>query len=240
MTQPDLEVIHRPEDPDLPYRLGAHTIHDPASRNYRARALVAAEQPILSVDHRRLVPLYQQNGYGSCISQSGHGSLSTEPWRHRYHSQRRILRAYGEMTALDPFPGTFNWRQPDAAGSEDTGTSVLTLGQYLKAKGLISEYRWNFSFTDTLHAIQLRPLVVAGAWRPSMFANPSHGTEPLRIDWSEQPVGGHALSATRLDVDRKLLGGPNSWGEDWGWWWMSWAVAERWLAEDGDSMLVLP
>lgn len=232
---PMLETRQFPEAPDLPYRLGAHTVHDERSRNYPARALFAVDQPIRSVEHRRLVPLYDQGQYGSCESNAGHGTLSTLPFKHRYTSQRKILRAYSEMTAADPFPGIFDWRNPTGPGSEDTGTSTLAMAQWMKAHGRISEYRWNFSFTDTLRAIQDAPLVVAFAWYPSMFRNPSHGSEPLTVDFSEGWVGGHALSATRLDVDRRLIGGPNSWN-GWGWWWLRYADAERLLADDGDSL----
>lgn len=235
MTEPTIEVISRPEQPDLPHRLGAHLDKDPRSRAYPARALFAAEQPVQSVSHRRRVPLYDQGRYGSCVSQSTHGTLSTLPFRHRYRSQRNILRGYSEMTAADPFRGTFNWRDPNGPGSEDTGTSVLAGAQWMRAKGRITEYRWNFTFVDTLRAIQQVPLVVAFAWYPSMFRNPSKGSEPLTVDFSEGWVGGHALSATRLDVDRRLIGGPNSWN-DWGWWWLRWEDAERLLADNGDSL----
>lgn len=230
-------LIRRPEADGLPYRLGAHVVHDPASRRYPARALFAADQPIQSVEHRRLVPLYDQDGYGSCVSQAGHGVLSTLPWRHRYTSQQRILRVYGELTAEDPFPGTFNWRHPTAAGSEDTGTSVLTLGQHLKATRAISEYRWCFTLQDTFRAIQDRPLVVAFAWYRSMFRNPSGGTSPLRVDFTEPAVGGHALEANRLDIERRLIGGPNSWG-GWGEWWLTWDDFDRLRGDDGDVMVM--
>lgn len=238
MTNGDIEVIQRPESPDLPHRLGAHLTKDPQSRNFPARALFAAEQPIVSVEHRRRVGLYDQGQYGSCESNAGHGTLSTAPFRHRYTSQKRILRAYAEITAADEFPGTFDWRDPTGPGSEDTGTSTLAMAKWMKAQGRISEYRWNFSFTDTLRAIQKSALVVAFAWYPSMFRNPSQGSEPLTVDFSEGWVGGHALSATRLDVDRQLIGGPNSWN-GWGWWWLRFADAERLLADQGDSLLMV-
>jgi hypothetical protein len=236
VTEPVVRLL--PEAPDLPYRLGAHVVHDPASRAFPARALFAAEPIIRSVEHRRRVPLYDQNGWGSCESQSGHGTLSTAPFTHRYRSQRNILRGYSEMTAADPFEGTFDWRHPTGPGSTDTGTSTLAMAQWMRRQGRIREYRWNFSWTDTRVAIQTAPLVVAFAWYPSMFRNPSRGTEPLTVDFSEGWVGGHALSATRLDVARRLIGGPNSWGS-WGWWWLRWADAERLLADQGDSLLMV-
>jgi hypothetical protein len=102
VTEPYVRQL--PEAPDLPHRLGrAGVNHDPRSRQF---AFTAPEpRPVVDVAWKRRVGVYDQGNLGSCTAHALCGALSTLPHKHRFRSERNIVKVYSSATAVDPWPG---------------------------------------------------------------------------------------------------------------------------------------
>ncbi len=51
-------------------------------------------------------------------------------------------------------------------------------------------------------------------------------------------VGGHCILADSVNIKEETIGGPNSWGYNWGMngrWAIRWVDAERLMKEDGEA-----
>lgn len=235
-------VRELPEAPDLPHALGRHVEHDPRSRSF---AFTAPEpRPIVDTVWHRLVPAYDQGSLGSCTANALCGALSTRPHRHRFRSQRNIVKVYSEATRIDPFPGAWP--------PEDTGSSGLAVAKVALRRGWISEYRHIFRFEDLLQALMVGPLIVGTAWHSEMF----HPEPDGRVHPLGTVVGGHEYEAFGVDVSNRRVWFWNSWGTNWGAgpqvplagqirgaagaFYMDWEDFRDLLADDGDATVLIP
>lgn len=229
MTEPTVRVERLPEAPDLPFRLGRHVVHDPQSRRF---AFAAPEpRPIVDVAHRRLVPDYNQGSLGSCTANALCGALSTQPHRHRFRSQRNIVKVYSEATKLDPWPG--QW-EPD-----DTGSSGLAVAKVALSRGWISRYEHAFDFDAVLQALMLYPGITGTVFRSQMFYPEPDGR--VRITGSDS--GGHEYEVFGVDVQNRRIWCWNSWSERWGVkgrFYLTWQDYRELLEADGDFTILVP
>jgi hypothetical protein len=229
--------------------LGRHVHHDPRSREFAVQQIAAAG--IRSVNHRRLVPIYDQDqdvtvggvvyhGTGSCTAHACRGALSTAPFRHKYRSESAIITWYKEVTKIDPFDGAF---PPD-----DTGSDGLTNAQLAKSKGLISSYSHSFSLAQFVSGMQAGPAMIGVNWYDSFDRPGADGLVSLTP--GAQVRGGHEMEVTQLLLategnyagsDRVKI--PQSWGRGFGvngWIYMTLDTLARLLSEQGDATFMHP
>jgi hypothetical protein len=231
VTEPYVRQL--PEAPDLPHRLGrAGVNHDPRSRQF---AFTAPEpRPVVDVAWKRRVGVYDQGNLGSCTAHALCGALSTLPHKHRFRSERNIVKVYSSATAVDPWPG--GYYAPDW---EDTGSDGLSVAKVALSAGWIREYRHIFAFADFLQAMMVGPIIVGTEWRDRMFyPDPSGQVIP-----SGSVAGGHEYEVYGLDAVEHRAWCWNSWGPGWGAggrFWLSWDSLRELLASDGDATVLVP
>src|SRR5436309_8591515 len=108
-------------------RLGRQVVHDPRSWGYPAPMAPA----IVSVRHKRLVPIFDQGNLGSCTGNAAVGCVSTRPFTHR-GTEKEAVDTYAAATHLDRVRGVY---PPD-----DTGSSGLAVMKVLRNKALVTSY----------------------------------------------------------------------------------------------------
>lgn len=248
MTEPASYRI--PEDPAAPFRLGRSVHHDPRSLAFPFAERREAGIPIVSRDRwPTTIRILDQGALGSCVPNTGVERLAfTDAVRPgltgvTYGGQQRHLDEplavdwYHEVTAIDPFPGTY---PPDDSGSDGT-----SLGKLLKSYGLIDSYTHALGgLPDVLAALMSGPVPVGVNWYDSMF-NPSPSGE-LIITKNAQVAGGHEFNLDgELDVDARRVWMTNHWynqdGSPWGVngrAWLSFDTLTRLLGEDGDATIM--
>jgi hypothetical protein len=208
--------------------LGRHVEHDPQSREYPVIGFLAqADQPIISVLHKRHVPPYGQGNLGSCTGNAEAGLLMTDPY---YMAGRNLtvkdaVRLYEKATQLDQIPGKY---PPD-----DTGSSGLAVMKAARSFGYISGYRHTFGLDAALRAISTFPVITGVGWYEGFDRPDPHGF--VRISGSVR--GGHEFEIVGLDTETKRLRACNSWGAGWGdggFFEFSWDDFDRLLYEHGD------
>jgi hypothetical protein len=208
-------------------RLGRHVEHDEASR-----AFPAARAPELVTRlHVRHGGVYDQGDLGSCTGNAMAGLLMTEPfWRKgRKLAEPDAIHLYEWATRLDAIPGAY---PPD-----DTGSSGLAVAKAARQAGLIASYRHAFGLDHALAALVLAPVIVGVGWYEGFDRPGPHGL--LTIAGDER--GAHELELNHIDVERRLVGGFQSWGPAWGdrgrfcW---TWDTFGRLLDEQGDVTTV--
>lgn len=215
--------VHLPETVVDGMRLGRHVLHDAASWLFPAP--MASE--IRTVDHVRHVPIYEQGTIGRCTGCALAGTLSSGDWPHRL-SLADATRLYSEATRIDPIPGTYP--------PTDTGSNGLSVAKAAHDEGLVGKYFHAFGQKHALRALTLAPGILGMLWRTGCDRPDPDGT----IHYDGSIRGGHEVSVTRVDVEGRRVGGPNSWGTTWGaagWWWMSWNDLAAALADAGDVVV---
>lgn len=226
-----IELLPEVQVPDAG-RLGRHLHHDPRSRAFPLRAMLAeAKKPGHQTWFRRGV--YDQGATSSCVGQSVAGLVLSSPNLQKLEKVQRTsvnpLMLYRSAQLLDPWPGG----EPNYFG-----TSTLAGMKAAKAQGLIAGYRWGFSLEDVLLTLtQLGPVVIGVNWYEGM----DHPKADGRIVPSGQPRGGHAVELTGINSDEKTVRGVNSWGPGWGdrgRFELSWDDLGRLLDEDGEAAWV--
>jgi hypothetical protein len=218
--------------PELPGagRLGRHVEHDERSRSFAAPAV----GPIVSRAWERHCPPFQQGDLGSCTGNALGGVLMTGPFYKpdRIITEEDCVRLYSHATRLDKIPGHYP--------PEDTGSSGLAVCKAAAKAGLIKSYRHAFALNAVLAALGRGPLIVGINWYAG-FDKPQGDGAQLVIGGGVR--GGHEVELLAIDVERKLVRGPNSWGLDFGdhgYFTMSFATLERLLGEDGDATVPTP
>ena len=214
-------------------RLGRHVEHDPRSRNYSYRRSL----PITSVQHMSYIDILDQGQLGSCTGNAAVGALGYAPfWESLSASlldEDLAISVYSQATVEDSFPGVYP--------PTDTGSSGLAVAKVLQGRGLISGYRWMFSYLDALGALMQAPVIVGTNWYEGMFYPDATG----RVTISGAVAGGHEYILDGYDAEAgKGFGGVvwcrNSWGADWGVqgrFAMFGATLQRLLEQDGDAIL---
>jgi hypothetical protein len=137
---------------------------------------------------------------------------------------------YEEATRLDRIPGQY---PPD-----DTGSSGLAAAKAAKRAGYFAGYSHAFSAAAALDALaHVGPIMLGIKWWTG-DDNP-RGALAL-LEGGGVVRGGHEIEATEIDVIRKIIRGPNSWGPAWGaegWWAMTFDELARRLRDQGDCVI---
>jgi hypothetical protein len=141
---------------------------------------------------------------------------------------------YAEAQANDEWPG-----------SDYDGTSVRGGAKALRARGLITEFRWAFDVPTVADAIlRFGPVVMGTNWYEAMF-EPVEVDGKMRVDPTDdlgEIAGGHAWIINGVDTDAKLFRAKNSWGRKWaqrGRFWLSFDTLARLLGEDGEACVAV-
>ncbi|MCA1844469.1 MAG: peptidoglycan-binding protein [Actinobacteria bacterium] len=203
----DGDVARLVEVADLPYRLGRHLNHDPASRRYPAAT--AAPRTVSWPHHG---PPLDQGNTSSCTGNALVDWLMCDPsWRDGVAlDESAALRLYARATALDPFPGTFTYPPP---GGDDTGSDGLSVCAAGVEAGLLARYDHAFGLDHLLGALAMSPAMVGTAWHRNMFFPDNAG-----FIWPTGAiVGGHEWVVTGVNVETRVAEGLTSWGT-WGRW----------------------
>lgn len=221
-------------------RLGRNILHDEMSRRYAAPA--KDPRKLRSITHNINIPMLDQGYEGSCTGHTGMENLAGDAFwpttkklfpdgvtAEDAHQYARGI--YMDATKLDPWEGVF---EPD-----DTGSDGLSVAKVLQARGLISGYRHAFSLEAALTALAEGPVMVGTVWLDGMYDVSSDG----RVQVNGTPVGGHEYTLDRLDVENRLVGMLNHWGEDWaqkGRAWITWNDMQYLLNQNGDCTILVP
>lgn len=235
---------HIPERYVRGKRLGRHVKHDPRSLRY----LYPAHQVdgLVSVKHERYVPVLDQGDLGSCTGNAAEGACGTamlftgipttdpaRPTGDADTDEKQAVDLYSAATALDDYQGTYP--------PEDTGSDGLSVAKAAQKAGLIAGYTHCTDLDSALKALSQQPVITGVNWYDS-FDTPD-GAGLIKIGKRAQVRGGHEFVLDELDVENKLVGFTNSWGEGWGLngrAYLSWDDFGRLLSEQGDVTVFTP
>lgn len=227
-------------------RLGRHWAFDSRNLHY----LSTREATYVDAKWPRHIPIYDQGQTGACTGNAIGGACATGPlWDALTKALQQAMidrgenladEFYGEATALDSFPGTYNWKNPTEPGSEDTGSDGTSACKAAKNDGYISGYLHALSLSTALGALEKQPVISGMNWYESMFTPNSKGV--IVISPGSGVAGGHELCFDEIVVEEQLVGFQQSWG-DWGVdgrGYMSWDTWARLLSENGDVNVPAP
>jgi hypothetical protein len=169
------------------------------------------EVPIVSVRHEAHIGILDQGNLGACTGFAGIGCLArgefyptiTNTDRYQLIHEHGV-ELYSAATQRDPYPGAYP--------PNDTGSDGLSIAQELQAVGEIVGYEWAFNFEQALWALMKRPFITGIYWYDGMFYPDQEGV----IHPTGTIAGGHEVAVDEYDSARGLVGGPNSWGANWG------------------------
>jgi hypothetical protein len=232
-------------------RLGRNVNHDSRSRAY---ALRPARVELKAVRHEAHIGILNQGNLGSCTGNAGLAAIYrspyvggvVKPWFYPPIEDGAVT-LYSEATQLDPWPGGWVYPPPPGTG-DDTGSDGLSVAKALKARGVVSGYRWAFTVADALAALQSTPLLTGLPWFESMFATTSrYHAGHVVVDLDSELAGGHELCVDEYVPPTvqtpAMVGGPNSWGLGWGDHGRWYLTVDEWaslLARDGDVTALVP
>jgi hypothetical protein len=199
-------------------RLGRHVHLDSRSRAY---AVQPGSVTVRSVRHAAHIGILDQGQVGACTGFSAtscayhepYAAVTSKPWTYP-PTAAGALAWYHQNTAEDGFRGTY---PPD-----DTGSDGLTASKVAREAGIASGYRAALDLDSSLTALMAGPGITGIPWYQSMFDVDSSGL--ITVDVRSGLAGGHELcidEVTAADdpangTGQLLVGGPNSWGADWG------------------------
>ncbi len=229
-------TIERRRIPSTDPRLGRHVRHDSRSLQYLYRARRATT--LVTVQHGRDVPVFDQGDLGSCTGNAGLGALGTDPLYQTVtglvpFTEAEAVVIYGRATQLDDASGTY---PPD-----DTGSDGLSVAKALQGFGLISGYLHATTLEDTLAALQDQPVIVGVNWYQNMFNPDADGLVSIAAD--DTLAGGHEFVLDGYDAAKQWVWFTNSWGTSWGVEGraaMTVATLKRLLSEEGDCTIFTP
>lgn len=185
--------------------LGRNIEHDPLSRRFAHPKKVFVKKTTLWTHS---APVLDQGQLGSCTGNALAQCLNTDYFTlsrpSRFLDEHDAVMLYSKATRLDPFPGSW---PPD-----DTGSSGNAVSKAGRAFGYLSAWRWTFSFTSFLSALQTQPLIVGTAFYAGM-------EDPARdglVKATGGVLGGHEYCCLGVDYETEVLTFLNSWGRDWG------------------------
>jgi hypothetical protein len=232
--------------PELPGagRLGRHVRHDPRSLDYQVEA--KSLEGLVSVRHKRWIPVLDQLKIGSCTGNGAEGNLGTgrflasipvdhpvRPTSDALADEDQAVFLYSAATALDDYDGEYP--------PTDTGSDGLSVAKACVNAGLISGYRHATSLEAALTALAAQPIITGVNWYSSFDTPAADGT--ITITKHATVRGGHEFVVDELDVENERIGFTNSWGEGWGVdgrAYLSWKDWSRLLSEDGDVTVFVP
>jgi len=206
-----LRTILRERLPHHP-KLGRNVNLDSRSWAY---ALQPKATPVHSVRHESAIGILNQGNIGACTGNAAVACAYRLPfyapgapaWSFS-PDEPGALNWYRRNTQLDPFPGTY---EPD-----DTGSDGLTASKVAVEAGIIGGYQMSGDLDSSLQALMDRPGITGLPWYNSMFSPSATGL--LTVDRSSGLAGGHELCVDEVVVTDNgvIVGGPNSWGVEWG------------------------
>ena len=217
-------------------RLGRHIRHDSRSLAYRHQVRYAGQ--LVSVEHARHIPILDQGNVGSCTGNAETGALGSDPCYAPLAAQDRQLT---EAVALALYSAAETIDGDGPYPPQDHGSSGLSVAQAALSNQMIAGYTHCFTALEIADALQDWCVIFGVNWYDS-FDHPD-GNGLITISPDAGIRGGHEILCRCLDVERQLLGLDNSWGTGWGQYgsfWLSWADAERLLAEGGDAVVNIP
>lgn len=173
--------------------------HDPRSRSFPVRALLAAREP-RSYTWSLGVRL-DQGSEGACVGFAWAHELAATPMR-RPVDEALARNIYAEAQRLDPWPG-----------EDYSGTSVLAGAKAVQARGYLREYRWAFGLDDVVTTVgSFGPIVLGLPWLADMVEPDGDGF----IHATGRVLGGHAVLARGVSLRGEYVTLHNSWGRGWG------------------------
>lgn len=188
-------------------------------------------QPITSRYWLSKGPILDQGNTSSCVGHAGTRYLTSHPVVNPFIDPFELYR---EAQKVDEWPG----EEPAYEG-----TSVRALFRVLKARGLVSGYRWAFDCeTVVSHLLTTGPVVMGTDWTYDMMDGDRWGY----IRPTGRMAGGHAyllIGASRIKKDPLTgkLGAVriiNSWGGNWnqrGKAWMTFADLDKLIKANGEA-----
>lgn len=246
-----MPTIQRAQLPFHPL-LGRNVNHDSRSKAYRVQPRHTGE--LRAVRHASFIGILDQGDLGACTGMSGTAAIYRQPYTEGLRApawafqpnEAGAIALYSAASAIDPFNGTYP--------PTDTGSDGLSIAKVLKKQGVISGYRWAFTLEEALAALQETPLITGLPWYNSMFEPDQYGL--MSVDRTSGSAGGHEICVDEYvpadlspfpafmdPVGEALVGGPNSWGPDWGHggrWYLRVSDWGALLAEHGDVTQFVP
>ena len=218
------------------YPLGRHVNHDPRSLAYPYKADEGST--LVSQRWTRHVPTYDQGQLGSCVGNAVSGAVMTSPYFDQLTgitlTEQDAISVYSDATKIDSAPGQYP--------PTDTGSDGISGAKIAVTRGWISGYQHAFTLNDALAALSTHgPVIVGTNWYSGMF-NPTTDGE-LTINAGDSIAGGHEYILDEIDVPNQRVWMQNSWGTSWGVEgraWMTWAMLQRLLSEQGDVTIFTP
>jgi hypothetical protein len=197
-------------DPNV-IKFGRIVEHDPRSRDYGVA--IQDGLKLSSIIWPRLGKMLNQGSIGACTGFAMAGWLQCAPHsktadQAEEYDHDLAMLLYSKATYLDEFAGHY---PPD-----DTGSSGNAVAKAARAIGEISGYRWAFSASGLLSALQRGPVIVGTVWTDVMTRPDRNGFAHVRgsiLGGHEWLIRGCHLGGT--DADRYLIA-DNSWGSGWG------------------------
>jgi hypothetical protein len=208
-------------------------------KDFRDHAyLAAAHLPAVApgvVRRRWFVPdCWDQKDTPQCVAYSSLMYLVAGPVRNTRLGSDYCAEFYRRCQAIDGDPAPHE------------GTTVRAAMQNLQSDGFLSAYLWAFDVRIVAQWILTKsPCVLGVDWLDSMFyTHDFKNSTFIKFDPSSAIVGGHALLAFAVDLNKKCPDGStgaielqNSWGQTWGnkgRAWLPFTAAAALLAEGGE------
>jgi len=220
--------VAEPTVPSVDPRLDRRVSFDERSKQFPIRTMLgppAQPRPLRSYSWKRGdSTVLDQGQEGACVGFGWTHELIARPKPYTGLTDDFAQRVYLEAQTLDEWPG-----------EAYSGTSVLAGAKVLQARRFMAEYRWAFGLSDVLETLgYLGPVVCGLNWYSGMMTADARGyIRPTGVI-----EGGHCVAVTHVSITEKRVGGPNSWGRDWGYngqWFMTWDDFERLLHEQGEA-----
>jgi hypothetical protein len=149
-------------------------------------------------------------------------------------TEQDAISVYSDATKIDSASGQYP--------PTDTGSDGISGAKIAVTRGWISGYQHAFTLNDALAALSTHgPVIVGTNWYSGMF-NPTTDGE-LTINNGDSIAGGHEYILDEIDVPNQRVWMQNSWGTSWGVEgraWMTWAMLQRLLSEQGDVTIFTP
>ena len=215
------------EDKHTGMRLGRNQWLDGRSLAYMVENDAREMSGSLHDQHwERVLGILDQDDLGSCTGNAGAGALGTQPFYDAVGStvlpaptdttaaEEYAVQLYADATVIDGYPGTY---PPD-----DTGSSGLAICKALKARGVITGYRWARSPYGLLRLLQDGPVLQGMPWYNAFFEPDSAGFIDAHPSWpGSGRAGGHEVEAVGVEIDTQdafdsVLVYANSWSTSWG------------------------
>lgn len=207
-----------------PLKLGRLPSFDDRSRNFSVRRLMSAQPPR---SQEWYCPLQLDQAHlSACTGFAWAHFLAAMPQPVSEVTAEKAIGIYRLAQTLDEWPG-------EAYEGSSVTAAVKAVQQ--RYPGLIDAYHWAFGIDDLVMALgYVGPVVLGIPWYNSMF-------DP---DWksvihpSGVATGGHAILASGVNIEDRLVRLHNSWGADWGLvgdCFISFDDLARLLREDGEA-----